>query len=59
MLSSDWGKALLDGTRDAGVVGLGYFQGPMRRPLGMTRDLVELSDYAGAKSASGRRPSPR
>ena len=49
VLGSDWGKALLDGTRTAGVVGIGYFQGPMRRPLGMTRPLVKLSDWAGAR----------
>lgn len=49
VLSSDLGKGLLGGTRNAGVVGLGYFQGPMRRPLGMTRPLVQLSDWKGAK----------
>nr|MBA2719836.1 TRAP transporter substrate-binding protein DctP [Chloroflexota bacterium] len=49
VLTSDWGKALLDGTRTAGVVGLGYFQGPLRRPLGITRPLASLSDYAGAR----------
>jgi TRAP-type C4-dicarboxylate transport system substrate-binding protein len=49
VLSSDGAKALLDGTRSAGVVGLSYLQGPMRRPLGLTRDLVEPSDYVGAK----------
>jgi TRAP-type C4-dicarboxylate transport system substrate-binding protein len=49
VLTSDWGKALLDGTRGAGVTGLGYFQGPLRRPLGFTRELKMLSDYAGAR----------
>ena len=49
VLASDWAKELLGGTRSAGVVGVGYIQGPMRRPLGLTRELVELSDYKGAR----------
>jgi TRAP-type transport system periplasmic protein len=49
VLTSDWAKELLRGTRSAGVVGVGYIQGPMRRPLGMTRELVDLSDYKGAR----------
>ena len=49
ILASDWAKELLGGTRSAGVVGVGYIQGPMRRPLGMTRELVDLSDYNGAR----------
>jgi TRAP-type C4-dicarboxylate transport system substrate-binding protein len=55
ILASDWAKELLGGTRSAGVFGIGYIQGPMRRPLGLTRDLVELSDYKGARI--GIRPS--
>ena len=55
ILASDWAKELLGGTRSAGVVGLGYIQGPMRQPFGFTRDLVELSDYNGARI--GIRPS--
>ncbi len=49
VLASDWAKELLGGTRSAGVVGVGYLQGPMRRPLGLTRELVELADYNGAR----------
>ena len=49
VLASDWATKLLEGTRPAGVVGLGYLQGPMRRPLGLTRELVDLSDYHGAR----------
>lgn len=48
-LRSDWGQALLDGTRPAGVVGIGYFQGPFRRPLGYTRALLDVDDYQGAR----------
>ena len=55
VLASDWANELLGGTRSAGVVGVGYIQGPMRRPLGLTRELVELSDYKGARI--GIRPS--
>ena len=49
VLTSDWGQALLDGTRSAGVVGIGYFQGPLRRPLGYTRALTDLAAYQGAR----------
>jgi TRAP-type C4-dicarboxylate transport system substrate-binding protein len=48
VLSSDWGRRLLEGPRQIGVVGLGYLQGPMRRPLGITRDLLTLADFQGA-----------
>ena len=47
ILASDWGKELLGGTRSAGVVGLGYIQGPMRQPLGLTRDLVDALRLQG------------
>jgi TRAP-type C4-dicarboxylate transport system substrate-binding protein len=49
VLASDWAKALLEGTRPAGVVGVGYQQGPMRRPVGFTHELVDLADYNGAR----------
>lgn len=49
VLSSDHAKALLDGTRSAGVVGISYLQGAIRMPLGLTRDLVEPSDFVGAR----------
>jgi TRAP-type C4-dicarboxylate transport system substrate-binding protein len=49
VLSSDSAKALLDGTRSAGVVGISYLQGGIRMPLGLTRDLVEPSDFVGAR----------
>ncbi len=54
-LSSDWGQKLLDGTRAAGVVSLDYVQGPLRLPLGLTRNLVQVTDYLGARI--GIRPS--
>jgi TRAP-type C4-dicarboxylate transport system substrate-binding protein len=49
VLSSDQAKALLDGTRSTGVVGISYLQGGIRMPLGLTRDLVEPSDFVGAR----------
>ena len=55
MLGSDWAQKLLDGTRSAGVVGLGYVQGPLRQPLGITRALTSASSFQGAKF--GIRPS--
>jgi TRAP-type C4-dicarboxylate transport system substrate-binding protein len=55
VLASDWAQKLLDGTRPAGVVGIGYVQGPLRQPLGVTRDLTSTSSFNGAKF--GIRPS--
>lgn len=55
VLGSDWAQKLLDGTRSAGVVGLGYIQGPLRQPLGVTRALTSASTFQGAKF--GIRPS--
>jgi TRAP-type C4-dicarboxylate transport system substrate-binding protein len=49
VLRSNWGQALLDGTRSAGVVGIGYVNGILRRPLGYTRSLLDVSDYADAR----------
>jgi TRAP-type C4-dicarboxylate transport system substrate-binding protein len=49
ILRSTWGQALLEGTRPAGVVGLGYADGILRRPLGYTRALLDVPDYAGAR----------
>jgi TRAP-type C4-dicarboxylate transport system substrate-binding protein len=48
VLTSEWGQALLDGTRSAGVIGIGYIQGPLRRPLGLTRPLADLAAHQGA-----------
>ena len=49
VLASDWAKKLLDGPRSVGVVGLGYIQGELRQALGITRDLVQVSDFKGAR----------
>lgn len=48
VLSSDVGRKMLDGPRSAGLVGIGYLQGPMRRPLGITHGLVSLDDFKNA-----------
>ncbi len=49
VLATDWAKKLLDGPRSIGVVGLGYVQGELRQPLGITRDLANVSDFQGAR----------
>ncbi len=49
VLRSDRGQGLLEGPRSAGVVGISYLQGPMRRPLGFTRALLDRADYEGAR----------
>jgi TRAP-type transport system periplasmic protein len=55
VLATDWAVKLLDGTRIAGVVGIGYVQGPLRQPLGVTRKLTDASSFQGARF--GIRPS--
>jgi TRAP-type C4-dicarboxylate transport system substrate-binding protein len=49
VLASATAQGLLEGTRSAGMIGIGYVQGPLRRPLGYTRALLDLEDYAGAR----------
>ena len=49
VLTSDWGQALLGHLRPAGIVGIGYLQGAMRRPLAYSHALVDLADYEGAR----------
>jgi TRAP-type C4-dicarboxylate transport system substrate-binding protein len=55
VLATDWATKLLDGPRPMGVVGLGYVQGELRQPLGISRDLAQVSDFQGARI--GIRPS--
>jgi TRAP-type C4-dicarboxylate transport system substrate-binding protein len=55
VLAADWATKLLDGPRSVGVVGLGYIQGELRQPLGITHDMVQVSDFKGARI--GFRPS--
>jgi TRAP-type transport system periplasmic protein len=55
VLRSDTAAGLLDGLKAGGLVGLGYLQGPIRYPLGLTRQLVSPSDFRGARI--GIRPS--
>lgn len=49
VLNSDWAMKLLDATKPMGIVGLDYIAGPLRQPLGLTRDLVGPDDYRGAR----------
>jgi TRAP-type C4-dicarboxylate transport system substrate-binding protein len=55
VLATEWATEHLDGPRSVGVVGLGYVQGELRQALGITRDLVRVSDFQGARI--GIRPS--
>ena len=55
VLATDWAMKLLDGPRSIGIVGLGYVQGELRQPLGITRDLAQVADFQGARI--GARPS--
>lgn len=49
VLASSPAQALLDSTQSAGVIGIGFVQGPLRRPLAYTHSLLDLPDYAGAR----------
>jgi len=55
VLAAEWATKLLDGPRSIGIVGVGYIQGELRHPLGITRNLVQVSDFRGARV--GIRPS--
>jgi TRAP-type C4-dicarboxylate transport system substrate-binding protein len=48
-LESEAAEGMLAGLDAAGLRGIGYLMGPLRRPIGFTRDLRSLADYAGAK----------
>jgi TRAP-type C4-dicarboxylate transport system substrate-binding protein len=49
VLTSRLGPQMLDGIRQAGVVGLALVPGELRHPLGVKRPLVSLGDYAAAR----------
>jgi TRAP-type C4-dicarboxylate transport system substrate-binding protein len=51
VLASPLAARMLAGLDRAGVVGLAVLPGPLRRPLGLARPLVEPSDYRGATIA--------
>ena len=55
VLSGPLGAEMLDGVRSAGVEPVGVLPGPLRFPLGITRDLFGAADYRGAQV--GSRPS--
>ena len=55
VVSGTIGEQMLDGVRAAGVEPVGLLPGPLRRPLGVSRDLVGASSYRGARI--GSRPS--
>lgn len=53
VLSSDLVKPMLAGTQKLGLTGLGVQPGPMRKPVGVRRDLFGPADYRGANLAIG------
>jgi TRAP-type C4-dicarboxylate transport system substrate-binding protein len=55
VLESPLATEMLAGVEDAGVVPIALLPGELRKPLGVTRPLLEASDYRGA--AIGLRPS--
>jgi TRAP-type C4-dicarboxylate transport system substrate-binding protein len=55
VLTGPLGAAMLDGVRAVGVEPVGLLPGSPRRPVGVTRDLLEPADYRGARI--GVRPS--
>jgi TRAP-type C4-dicarboxylate transport system substrate-binding protein len=55
VLTGALGAEMLDGVRDAGVEPLGVLPGPLRLPLGISRDLTGAADYRDARI--GSRPS--
>ena len=54
-LTGPLGAEMLAGVREAGVEPLGALPGPLRFPLGVSRDLVDAAAYRGA--LIGSRPS--
>jgi hypothetical protein len=55
VLTGPLGAEMLDGVRDAGVEPVGALPGPLRFPLGISRDLVDAAAYRTA--VVGSRPS--
>lgn len=51
VLGSDLVAPMLTGTQRLGLTGLGVQPGPIRRPVGIARDLVGPSDYRKARLA--------
>jgi TRAP-type C4-dicarboxylate transport system substrate-binding protein len=54
VLSSPLAARMLRGVEQLDLVGIGLVPGEMRKPLGITRALVEASDYGGATIGTRR-----
>ncbi len=52
VLHSDIATDMLTGLNGSGMTGIGILPGPMRHPVGITRDLKGPSDYQGAVIAT-------
>lgn len=51
VLHSDIASEMLDGLDGSGLTGIGILPGPFQHPVGVTRDLLDVSDYQGASIA--------
>lgn len=51
VLHSDIASEMLDGLEGSGLTGIGILPGPFQHPVGVTRDLLDVSDYRGASIA--------
>lgn len=49
VLDSETADTMLAGLDNAGLHGIGYLMGPLRWPIGFTRDLRSPADFAGAR----------
>ena len=48
VLESPLARRMLEGVEEAGVVGVALLPGPLRRPFGLSRPLLDVQDYRGA-----------
>ena len=53
VLPSDLPGRMLAGVTPLGLTGIGILAGPMRKPAGITRSLLRLSDYQGTTIDTG------
>jgi TRAP-type C4-dicarboxylate transport system substrate-binding protein len=49
VLASNIPEKMLEGLGQTGLVGLAILPGPLRRPLGITKPLLSVADYQGAR----------
>lgn len=52
VLHSEVATEMLSSLDGSGLTGIGILPGPMRHPVGVTRDLIDVADYDGASIAT-------